>query len=84
MSGRSGGALLELVREIGGPRYYLDGRPLHAGDCLEIWIDGRWRLGRYEYRNMGDWLDAMLYIEPELVYALRPDWDRFRWTRRDP
>lgn len=41
---------LELKLELGGPRNYLDGRPLHAGEILEVRLsDGSWTEARYEY-----------------------------------
>lgn len=39
-----------LRHEVGGPRYYLAGKPLHAGDLLEFRRpDGGWELAHYEY-----------------------------------
>jgi len=44
------GMQLELRQETGGPRYYLDGKPLHAGDVLQFRrADGDWQAARYEY-----------------------------------
>ena len=44
------GDLLELQVEAGGLRYYLSGKPIHAGELLELLLDdGRWVLGRYEW-----------------------------------
>ena len=43
-------SILELKWELGGPRNYLDGKPLHAGDLLEVLEpNGSWVLARYEY-----------------------------------
>jgi hypothetical protein len=43
-----------LEQEIGHPlthetRHYLAGRPVHCGDMLELYRDGRWKIGRYEW-----------------------------------
>ena len=43
-------AQARLDFEMGSPRYYLEGEPLHAGDTLELQLDcGTWTTGRYEY-----------------------------------
>lgn len=40
----------ELRWELGGPRNYLDGKPMHAGEILEVELsDGSWTTARYEY-----------------------------------
>lgn len=45
MSGR-----LELPTESSGLRYYLQGRPVHAGQGLELLTaPGTWAPGRYEW-----------------------------------
>ena len=53
---------LRLQQEPGGPRHYLDGRGIHAGDRLELAVaegvtrcahgdpDPVWLVGRYEWR----------------------------------
>jgi hypothetical protein len=33
------GAYPELNQELGGPRFYLAGEPLHAGELLEMLTD---------------------------------------------
>jgi len=41
---------LILGRSEGGQRHYLDGRPVHAGDTLELLLDdGCWLRVRYEW-----------------------------------
>lgn len=35
-------------------RYVLDGWELHCGDCLEVFIDGKWQATRIEHGE--DWL----------------------------
>lgn len=41
---------LELKWELGGPRNYLAGKPLHAGEVLDVELDdGSWVPARYEY-----------------------------------
>ena len=45
----SAGGTLELRRELGGLRYYLDGRPVHAGDRLQLLTWSGWLRGRYEW-----------------------------------
>lgn len=74
---------LELRREAGGLRHYLDDEPLHAGELLELWLDdGSWALGRYEwtYREA----DPPLFFvdtETDSVITLRPG-ARLRWPGR--
>lgn len=51
---------LQLMQESGGPRHYLDGHGVHAGQCLELALgagvaqpysdsDPVWLKGRYEW-----------------------------------
>jgi hypothetical protein len=30
-------------------RHYLEGQPVHCGDTLEMYREGQWTLGRYEW-----------------------------------
>lgn len=42
--------LLEIRRESGGLRHYLQGEPVSAGTVLELLMsDGSWLSGRYEW-----------------------------------
>lgn len=51
--------------EIGGYRDYLDDRAIHAGDWIEIWHDGRWIGGRYEFSAARQ--EAWVYINDEII-----------------
>lgn len=56
---------LELRRETGGLRFYVDGAPLHAGDPIAVRFgDDWWVSGRYEYttRPIGGELEALFYF----------------------
>ena len=35
-------------------RHYLAGQPVHCGDILELYLDGQWRIGRYEWTGKPD------------------------------
>lgn len=40
---------LELREDAGGPRHFLDGKPVHAGTGLELMLeDENWLQGRFE------------------------------------
>ena len=75
------GSPLVLTHNIGGYCDYLDDREIHAGDGIDLWDDGLWVPGRYEYRGRtgkawfvyGD--DRVLDIDRERI--------RFRWPPRD-
>lgn len=44
------GGRFELVRQSSGLRHFLAGSPVHAGDGLEIQLEGGvWVAGRYEW-----------------------------------
>ena len=48
------GGQLELVPERSGLRHYLAGRPVHAGDGLELQLEGGvWVPARYEWSGEG-------------------------------
>ncbi len=39
-----------IFEEFGSPRYYLEDKPLHAGDIVDVQLEsGKWTSGRYEY-----------------------------------
>lgn len=40
---------LELRDEESGLRHYLEGRPLHAGDLVDVFTKHGWEQGRYEW-----------------------------------
>ena len=43
-------------------RHYLGGFPVHCGEMLEVYIDGEWLLGRYDWTAMpGDEPTIELY-----------------------
>ena len=55
-------------------RYALCGYHFHCGDCLQIWIDGRWQETRIEMHGTSDW---MLIGYPDLDLdglRARRDW----------
>jgi hypothetical protein len=57
---------LSLHWEASGPRYHLDGKPVHAGDVLEAQTsDGTWIPVRFEY----DWDPAAKTIDPFLIVS---------------
>lgn len=35
-------------------RHYLFNQPVHCGDMLEVWMENRWILGRYEWSGRPD------------------------------
>lgn len=63
-------------------RHYLSGFPVHCGEMLEVYIDGEWLLGRYEWTTIsGDdptltvsdrvfWLDESQLLRWPLPVAL--------------
>jgi len=55
-----------LEEELGRPltlerRHYLADRPVHCGDSLQIYLDGAWIEGRYEWTGRPDELPTFLY-----------------------
>jgi hypothetical protein len=53
-------------QEIGRPlthetRHYLAGRPVHCGDMLELYRDGQWKIGRYEWTRKTEDLPTFEY-----------------------
>jgi hypothetical protein len=75
------GELLELRTEAGGLRYYLAGKPIHAGELLELLLDdGRWMLGRYEW-NYRKEDSPWFYLDTESGKAVDLNTERslLRW-----
>jgi hypothetical protein len=90
------GELLELRTELGGSfyiagmpvpgglRYYLAGKPIHAGEMLEMLLDdGSWALGRFEWNyRKEEW--PWFYVDTESgdTIDLNPECSRLRWPDR--
>jgi len=56
------GSRLELVRESSGLRHHLAGTPVHAGDGLEVQLEGgAWTSGRYEW-SFREGTRPLLYV----------------------
>jgi hypothetical protein len=61
------GPIVELLeQETGRPlthetRHYLVGQPVHCGDSLELYVDGVWILGRYEWTGKSDELPTFVH-----------------------
>lgn len=56
------GGRLELVRESSGLRHFLAGKPVHAGDGLELQLEsGAWVVGRYEW-SFREGTRPLLYV----------------------
>lgn len=80
---------IHLVQEEGGPRYYVNDEPLHAGVGIEVQIDGRgaWIAGRYEYSWPGRGKPIVPFFYhgpddgPDQVHTLDPERDRVRVSR---
>jgi len=88
---------LELRRELGGLRHYLDGRPVHCGAALELQHTqvrsddyGDFTIPlqagtvvRYEARNLGRELPFTLHVDVggNEFCAAGEPWFRFRWPR---
>lgn len=80
------GARLDLVRESGGLRHYLSGEPVHAGDGLELQLEGgSWVGGRYEWNFQGEspplFYFGLAGVPEELVIAL-PSTARLRRPKK--
>lgn len=46
------GNYIELGQDSGGWRDYLEGKPIHCGEQLQLWTGDEWIYTRYE---MGDY-----------------------------
>jgi len=65
------GDYIELGEDSGGWRDFLDGKPIHCGDQLQLWTGDRWVYARYE---MGD---------RSLREVVLASVDQDRWLERD-
>lgn len=76
------GRPLELRRDPGGLRHYLDGQPVHAGQSLEVLMSRGWVACRYEWSFDPDrpprlYLDMPGAEDAAVLHA--PEGTRFRW-----
>ncbi|QSJ17705.1 DUF5348 domain-containing protein [Nostoc sp. UHCC 0702] len=56
---------LTLQTEIGGERPYLMNKPIHAGDCLQVFISGEWCPASCEcYREKGSLHWYLIVYQP--------------------
>jgi hypothetical protein len=78
------GHRLELAHDSGGLRHTLAGRPVHAGDALELRLPGGWLPGRYEWSfdpGTGAELHVALGGTDDGAVIRLPDSARLRWPR---
>ncbi len=72
------GNYIQLGSDSGGWRDFLDGKPIHCGDQLQLWDGDRWIYTRYE---MGDRrLREVVLCSVDGDRWLDRDTMRFRWT----
>jgi hypothetical protein len=75
---------LELRRESGDFRHYLAGKPIHAGQILEIKTELGWLLVRYEWSYVADKLPVFIALNPGdeesdlRIYSANP---QLRWVK---
>jgi hypothetical protein len=70
----TGGGQLDLADDAGGPRHFLQGRALDAGDAIELLTaEGRWIFGHYDNQRFGDYLDPLFHFDLACAGAA-PDW----------
>lgn len=53
------GVIEAIERQVGmrithEHRHYLANQPVHCGDMIEVWMEERWVLGRYEWSGIPD------------------------------
>lgn len=74
-----------LERTMGRPlthetRHYLAGRPVQCGDALQVYLDGAWVNGRYEWTGQPDELptfefdDGVLRIDDNCLVRWPLKW----------
>jgi hypothetical protein len=72
-----------LCRDCGGRRHFLDGRPVHCGTVLEIYLPSRpgarWHRARYESTLQGD-CEAWLTFDDDTCVRVREQ-DELRWPK---
>lgn len=71
------GRLVEQSEGISGYRHYLDGEPVHAGEILEMYRNGQWTAGRYEWNYKAGSKPAF-YLSQDRAVWIEPD-DELRW-----
>ena len=72
---------IELGQDGGGWRDFLDSKPIHNGDQLQLWTGDKWIYARYEtasYQNK----EVVLY-SVDTVRQLDRATMRFRWPEHD-
>lgn len=72
------GKLVMLIRENDG-RLVLDDVPIHAGDVLEVWLDGQWVVCRFEWMHLPELTPALFFSEKGQV--MQGD-ELLRWPQR--
>jgi hypothetical protein len=65
------GACLELRDDPDGRRYYLEGKPVHNGDTLEVKsFDGGWRRGLYQWTRFPKEDPELWYWSDDLLSSI--------------
>lgn len=71
------GSHIILGKDGGGWRDFLDGRAIHCGTQLQLWLGDHWIYARYE---IGDyWEREAVLHSVDGERALNRDTMRFRW-----
>ena len=73
--------LVELGEDSGGWRDFLDGKPIHCGDQLQLWTGDRWVYARYEMCDRS--LREVVLASDDQDRWLERDTMLFRWPPRE-
>ncbi len=74
-------AKLVLGEDGGGARYFLDGRPVHAGDLVEVCWSDVWHPVRFEWTGLLD-DPVRFYVADRDVSGRLPAHVELRWPKR--
>ena len=75
------GQLILEPHPLSGLRDYLDGREVHAGDTLQLYLNGEWRDVRYDVNAQSG--DAWLHVGERAVLVVYRPVLTLRWPPAD-
>jgi hypothetical protein len=71
---------LQLHSDASGLRHYLDGKPVSAGDTIEVLFHGQWTKVQYEWIGKASQPPIGIVSEDATTISLKPE-TQVRWPQ---
>jgi len=72
---------MQLHSDASGLVHYLDEKPVHSGDIIEVFLHGNWSRVQYEWSGKAGTYAFGIINPGETTVTLKPD-TRVRWPEK--